>query len=121
MRYYLKIGETEFPNVSDIQINGKYRKENVQTALSGDLLIDRIGTEKITIKAKINMLSTAELNAIMTARDVIFCEVTFDRGAERLTKTMHILDFSEPSPIYLFGDKEKGIVYNSITITAEEK
>ena len=121
MKYYLKIDGTEYHNCSDLQITGTYRMQNVQTALSGDLLIDRIGGEKLTVSAKISAITPEEFKALLAAKDAIFSEWTFDRGDKRETHTMYIQDFSEPAPIYYFGDKEKGLMYGAITVTAEEK
>lgn len=121
MKYYLKIGETEFHNCSDIKIEGTYRKQNVQTALSGDMLVDRIGGEKLTVTAKISAATQEELDALLSAKDAIFSEWTFDRNNQRQTHTMLIHDFPEPAPIYYFGDKEKGLMYGAIEVTAEEQ
>lgn len=120
MKYYLKINGMEYPNVSALQITQKYRAESVQKNLSGGYLIDRLGGEKITISANVNTLTDTELTALRAAVALISCEVIFDRGATRTTKTMRVVPFLEPSPIYYYGDKGKGIMYGSIRLTLEE-
>jgi hypothetical protein len=120
MKYYLNINGAEYKNVSALQIGQKYRAESVKQNLSGGYLIDRMGGEKITLTASLNMLSDAELTALRAAVAAISCEVIFDRGATRTTKTMRVLPFTEPSPIYYYGDKSKGIMYGSIRLTMEE-
>lgn len=120
MKYYLNINGVEYKNVSTLQIGQKYRAESVKQNLSGGYLIDRMGGEKITLTASLNMLSDAELVALRAAAAAIACEVIFDRGGTRTTKTMRIVPFTEPSPIYYYGDKAKGIMYGSIRLTMEE-
>ena len=120
MKYYLNINGIEYKNVSTLQIGQKYRAESVKQNLSGGYLIDRLGGEKITLTASLNMLTDAELTSLRAAVAAISCEVIFDRGATRTTKTMRVLPFTEPSPIYYYGDKEKGIVYGLIRLTMEE-
>lgn len=120
MKYYLNVNGTEYKNVSALQIAQKYRAENVQKNLSGGYLIDRLGGEKITITAILNMLTDTEMSALRTAVAAISCPVIFDRGATRTTKTMRIVPFTEPSPIYYYGDKNKGIMYGSVKLVMEE-
>ena len=119
MKYYLKINSSEF-NVSELETTGLYRKENRQTNLVGGLLIDHAGSEKIKLRAKLNLLTAAQMAVLRAARAEVTCSVTFDRGSERLTKTMHIAEFTEPSPIYFFGDKNKGVRYGTLSIEMEE-
>lgn len=119
MEYYLSIDGTEFV-ASQLEITGEYRRENQQMNLAGDLLIDRIGKEKITLKVKLNLIKPSELNIIRTARRNISCSVSFYRGILLVTKTMHIKQFTEPSPIYFFGDMNKGVRYGSIELELEE-
>ena len=120
MKYYLKVNNKEYNNVSSLQIAQKYRAESVKQNLAGGYLIDRMGSEKITLTASLNMLTDAELIELRSAVAAISCEVIFDRGATRTTKTMRVVPFTEPSPIYYYGDKNKGIMYGSITLRMEE-
>lgn len=119
MEYYLSINGTVF-NTSELEVKGTYRKENVQTNLAGGLLVDRIGSEKIEITAKFNLVTDEQMTALRAARSSISCPVTFDRGNSRTTKTMRILDFTEPSPIYFYGSKNQGMRYGSVTVEMEE-
>ena len=121
MKYYLKIDGVEYHNCSDLQITGNYRMQSIQTALSGDLLIDRIGGEKLTVRAKISAVTVEEFKALQKSKDAIFSEWTFDRGDQRETHTMYIQEFDEPAPLYFYGDKDKGLMYGAIEVTAEEQ
>lgn len=119
MQYYFNINGTEF-NASDLKITGVYRKENVQTNLAGGLLIDRIGEEKLKLSVKLNLLTQEQMLTLRAARASVTCTATFDRGDDRVEKQMHIAQFTEPSPIYFYGNKEQGFLYGSLTITMEE-
>lgn len=132
MKYYLKLEGTEytegveFSNVSEMEITGIYRKENVQQNIVGDYLVDRVGKEKLTIKAKLNLLNTTEMYSLRQARERIENEFTFDRGGVRTTKKFRINQFEEPSPIYynpvpnLEGGFNYTVRYPTLTITLEE-
>lgn len=120
MKYFLKINGVEYQNVSSITITGKYRNESVQKNLAGGYIVDRIGTEKITLNAVLNMLTPADMAALRAARALVSCEVEFDRDNSRHKKTMRILEFIEPPPLYFYGKKEAGMIYDKINITAEE-
>lgn len=119
MRYYVEINGTEF-NASKLEVTSLYRMENIQTNLAGDLLIDRAGNEKIKLAATFNLLTVEQMSALRAARAAVTCTVKFDRGSERVEKSMHISEYTEPSPIYFFGDKEQGIRYGSLTVEMEE-
>lgn len=130
-KYYLKIenpGEfsIEFSNVSEMAITGTYRKESIQQNLLGDLLIDRIGAEKVTINTRINLMNTTEMYRLRQARERIANEVSFDRGGIRTTKTMRIAEFEEPTPVYISpqsfpdGSVSYDIRYLTLNITLEE-
>lgn len=120
MRYYLKINDTEFPNVSALQVTTVYRQEWKQTSLAGGLLLDRMGSGKTQLNVNINMITPEQMTALNAAREALSCTVMYDEGAERQTKTMHLNSFVEPSPIYYYGDKANGIIYGSIALTLEE-
>lgn len=119
MRYYFKINDTEF-NASQLQIKSVYRNENIQTNLLGDLLIDRAGTEKLKVSVQFNLLTEDQMSALRNAYENVTCTAVFDRGNTRLQKQMRIPDFTEPSPVYPYGDKSNGIIYPSIVIDLEE-
>lgn len=120
MRYYLNINGTSFSNVSTLTVSGKYRIQSVQTNLAGDYIIDRIGNEKVSLSATLNLITDSEMQALRAAKNAISVDVTFHRGVTLTTKTMRILDFTEPSPIYFFDDINKGLRYGKLTISAEE-
>lgn len=120
MKYYLNINGTEYPNVSDLEITGGYRMENKQKNLAGDYLIDRTGVEKVVLTAKLNLVTNEQMTLLRAAKEAISCPVIFDRGGTRVEKEMHITDFTEPSPIYFYGDKAKGMIYGSLMVEMEE-
>lgn len=119
MRYYFKINDTEF-NASQLQIGSVYRNENVQTNLLGSLLIDRAGTEKLKVSVQFNLLTEEQMETLRSAYANVTCTATFDRGNTRVQKEMRIPDFTEPPPVYPYGDKSNGIIYPSIVVELEE-
>ena len=119
MKYYIKIDNVEY-NASVLEITTVYRNENVQTNLAGGLLIDRIGTGKVNITAQLDMLTVEKMAELRKSRYAITCKVTVDRGDYRTNYNMRILNFTEPSPIYFYGDKSQGIRYGSVTLKMEE-
>lgn len=120
MRYYLSINGKSFDNVSEIIISRAYRSETAQCNLGGDLLIDRIGAEKTVLSAKVNMLSEEEMNFIRSCRSKMTVNVSYYKGNALENKKMYIGAFQEPSPIYYYGDRRKGIVYGSIALKFTE-
>lgn len=119
MKYYVEINDTEF-SASKLEVTSLHRMESIQNNLVGDLLIDRAGTPKIKLSVTFNLLTEAQMAVLDGARDDVTCKVRFDRGSERIKKTMHIFEYTEPSPIYFFGDKEQGIRYGTVTVQMEE-
>ena len=119
MRYYVEINGMEF-NTSKLEVTSLYRMENKQTNLAGDLLLDRAGNEKTKLAATFNLLTEEQMSVLRAARAAVTCTVKFDRGSERVEKSMHISEYTEPSPIYFFGDKSNGIRYGSLTVEMEE-
>lgn len=119
MKYYLKINNIEFV-ASKLEITSLYRMENIQTNIVGDLLIDRAGEEKIKLSVTLNLLTEDQMSVLRAARAAVTCTVMFDRGSKRVEKTMHISEYTEPSPIYFFGNKSEGIRYGMLTIKMEE-
>lgn len=133
MKYYLKlegseyIDGIEFSNVSEMKITGVYRKETTQQNLVGDYLVDRVGKEKLTIHAKLNLLDTTEMYRLRQARDRIENEFTFDRGGVRMTKKFRVNQFEEPTPLYynpvpdiINGGYAYTVRYATLNITLEE-
>lgn len=125
MRYYLKIGDREFPNVSEMEITGVYRKESIQQNLAGGYLIDRAGTEKVKINAKLNLLTREEVVALLQARERISNTVTYERYGIKETAQMVIREFEEPAPVkYQPLNPTPGLeteyCYLTVNITLEE-
>ena len=105
MKYYLKINNTEFSNCSALEVTCESRSESVKTTLSGKYLIDRIGSTKLTVSAKVNMLSESEMSVLRSAYQNIKANVTFYYGANLIVKSMRIKAFNEPSPLPYFNDR----------------
>lgn len=125
MRYYLKIRDYEFPNVSEMEITGTFRKESIQQNLAGSYLIDRTGAEKVKIEAKLNLLTRAEMYNLRYARNQMSNAVTYDRNGVRTTSQMIIREFAEPTPVkYTPSDTSSGVdteyIYLTLNITLEE-
>lgn len=120
MKYYLNINGSEFGNVSQLEITSTYRRENIQMNLAGDSLIDRIGEAKVKLNVKLNFLTADQMVLLRAAKIAFFVPVIFDRGTARVEKNMHILDFTEPSPIYVNGKLSDGVYYGTVKITMEE-
>ena len=68
MKYYLKINDTEFSNCSALEVTCESRSESVKTTLSGKYLIDRIGSTKLSVSAKVNMLPESEMGCKLAQR-----------------------------------------------------
>ncbi len=129
MRYYLKIEDFEFPNVSEMEITGVYRKESIQQNLAGGYLIDRAGTEKVKINTKLNLLTSEEFYKLRMARERISNAVTYERGGVKFTKQMIVREFEEPTPLKinpreihpdLGGGIDHDYYYLTANITLEE-
>lgn len=121
MKYYLDINDMEFPNVSTLEIEEKYRNETKTYTLGGTLTVDRIGKTKISLTAKINMITPEQMKHLKEAVQLSTETVCkFYQGETLLEKRMKISDFSEPSPLYFYGDREQGMIYGYVEITAEE-
>lgn len=119
MKYYVEINGTVF-NTSKLEVTSLYRMENIQTNLAGDLLIDRAGKEKTKLAVTFSLLTEDQMSVLRSARAAVTCTVRFDRGSERVEKSMHISEYTEPSPIYFYGDKTKGIRYGTLIVEMEE-
>lgn len=120
MKYYLKINDTEFSNCSALEVTCESRSESVKTTLSGKYLIDRIGSTKLNVSAKVNMLSESEMSVLRSAYQNIKANVTFYYGASLVTKSMRIKPFNEPSPLPYYNDRANGYVYGSVELEMEE-
>lgn len=99
MRYYLKIEDYVFPNVSEMEITSVYRKESIQQNLAGGYLIDRGGTPKVMIKAKLNLLTRSEMVDLRFARDKLSIAVEYERTGAKYTAQMTLREYAEPSPV----------------------
>lgn len=119
---FLSIGGVTIPNVKKLEITPFYRSENTITNMAGDELTDRVGTEKLKLSATIALADNAVgMAAIRKAYADIYSTFVFYRGTELTTKTMRISAVRETTPIYLSGNRQKGVYYTNITLTAEER
>lgn len=120
MKYYLKINNTEFTNCSALEVTCESRSESVKTTLSGKYLIDRVGSTKLSVSAKVNMLSESEMSVLRSAYQNIKANVTFYYGANLIVKSMRIKAFNEPSPLPYYNDRANGYIYGSVELEMEE-
>lgn len=120
MKYYLKINNTEFTNCSALEVTCESRSESVKTTLSGKYLVDRIGSTKLSVSAKVNMLSESEMSVLRSAYQNIKANVTFYYGANLIVKSMRIKAFNEPSPLPYYNDRANGYIYGSVELEMEE-
>lgn len=120
MKYYLKINNTEFSNCSALEVTCESRSESVKTTMSGKYLIDRIGSTKLNVSAKVNTLSESEMSVLRSAYQSIKANVTFYYGANLIVKSMRIKPFNEPSPLPYYGDRTNGYIYGSVELEMEE-
>ncbi|MBQ7792934.1 MAG: hypothetical protein IJ366_00610 [Clostridia bacterium] len=120
MKYFFKINDTEFSNCSALSVADVYRGETKKQTLSGTLLYDRIGNAKLQATAKLNMITEAEMQALRDAVSDMTATVSFYRGSVLVEKTMRIEPFTEPTPIYLGGKLDNGIIYGTLNIKAVE-
>lgn len=120
MKYFFQIDTKSFENVSEIVPRNSYRSEVSKNNLGGDLLIDRVGKSKTELSVKINMLSEADMAFIRKCRDKMSVKVSYYEGNTLKEKDMYINPFNEPAPLYFYGDREKGMVYGSLTLKITE-
>lgn len=121
MKYYFKINGVELKNVSKKDIEEPYRQETVSYTLGGTTTVERIGTKKMHVAIKVNMVDKDEMNlldnAVQLATNTV-CE--FYSNDKLVTKNMRVLPFTKPSPLYFFGDREQGYIYGSVELEMEE-
>ena len=121
MKYYLKVNDVELKNVSALEIQEAYRNETISYSLGGTTTVERVGTAKLHVNAKVNMIDSDEMktlkNAVQLATNTV-CE--FYQNDKLVSKNMRVLPFTEPSPLYFFGDREQGYIYGSVELEMEE-
>lgn len=120
MKYFLEIEGRSFDNVSSVIINKGYRTETKKENLGGDLLIDRVGSEKTDLQAKVNMLSDEDMKHLRSCRNKMAVAVKYYEGNTLTEKTMYLKEFKEPSPLYFYGKRENGLVYGTVTLPLTE-
>lgn len=120
MKYTVYVGEKCFDNVSKRKISSSWRSESSTKNLGGDLLIDRTGSEKTDITITIGGLAEEDVEFLRKERAKISTEVKYFMGSTLVIKNMYLKPFSEPAPIYFFGDINKGMIYPNITLTFTE-
>lgn len=98
----------------------KYRKESLQVNLAGGYLLDRTGTQKISLSVKLNALTPSDVGYLKCAYTNGSAVVKFYVDNTLTTKTMILRNMELPSPIYYYGDRSNGIVYPSVTLSLEE-
>lgn len=120
MKYIVIIDGRTLSNVSDQKTSTSYRSESTSKNLGGDLLIDRIGNEKTELTIKIGSSTTDEMDFLRSQRSKTSTVVKYYSGNTLTTKTMHMNPFTEPAPIYHYGDRSKGMTFPSFSLTFSE-
>lgn len=120
MKYTVTIDGRTLSNVSDQKISASYRSESTTKNLGGDLLIDRIGNEKTELTIKIGSSTADEMVFLRSQRNKMSTVVKYYSGNTLVTKTMLMKPFTEPAPIYHYGDRSKGMTYPSFSLSFSE-
>ncbi len=120
MKYSVVIGNRNFEKISDIKTTSSWRSESSSQNLGGELLIDRIGNKKTELKITAGGLSEDEMEFLRNEREKMTTTVKYYSGNTLVTKTMHLNGFTEPAPLYFFGERTKGMIYPNVTISFSE-
>lgn len=120
MKYTVTIGGRSFDNISDQKTTPSFRSESSSQNLGGELLIDRIGDEKTELKITAGGLSESEMSFLRNERKKINTVVSYYSGNTLVTKTMRFNVFTEPAPIYFYGEKNVGMIYPNVTLSFSE-
>lgn len=120
MKYTVIINDRIFDKVSDVKPSRKWRSESSSKNLGGELLIDRIGSEKTELKITVGGLSEDEMAFLREERGKMETKVKYYVGDTLVEKAMHFNPFTEPAPLYYYGDRKKGIIYPNVTLSFSE-
>ncbi len=115
-----KINETALHSVTRVEISKEARNRVESINLNGDMLIDQSALKR-KISVNIALCSAAEMAVIEAAVAAGFADITFYEGAELVTITATCPSISKPDPVYLYGDRTKGVYYNDISLSWEER
>lgn len=118
-RFYLKINNTVYKNVSRQQVYKISRQENRTTSFAGTDRVDRSAL-KYRVISRIAIISAADYATLQSQAEAITQSCQFYDGATLKTATM-IIDLPEtPQPWYKYGNRTNGVYYTDVTITMEE-
>lgn len=125
MIYPLRINGTWLENVSSLEIIEFYRSESVTYTLSGSMTVDRVGKSKLKISATVSGISPETMkilrNAVRLSTETV---VSTYRDGEFVQKKMRVLPFTEPEPIYFYGNPSNLLdgkyIYSSVELEMEE-
>lgn len=92
----IKINETTFDNVTELNVRRETRRTDIRYNTKGDMLIDLVN-RKYVLEAAFGLLSEREMNALRTLCEEIFVSVTFPAPEGTITADFHIPE--EPAPV----------------------
>ena len=91
----ITINDTEFDNVTELNIQRAARRTELRYNTQGDLLIDLVN-RKYEVDVIFGLLTEKELKALREAASEIFVTVRLDAPEGEITEEFHISD--EPAP-----------------------
>lgn len=118
-KYYLAIGSTPIPRVSQLRVYKIARQENRIESFAGTACVDRSAL-KYKLTANIALCNAAEKNAIVAAAENVISQVSFYDGATMVTKNMIISMPEVPQAIYKYGAMSNGVYYVDLVVEMEE-
>ena len=118
-KYYLAIGSTPIPRVSQLRVYKIARKENRIESFAGTACVDRSAL-KYKLTANIALCNAAEKNAIVAAAENVISQVSFYDGITMVTKNMIISMPEVPQAIYKYGAMSNGVYYVDLVVEMEE-
>lgn len=109
-----------FNYVKELDVVKDYRSASIYTALDGSLKADIVGNIKTRINARILLCTKEELDFLTTHKNDIvmvqYCEGTMSVVKQCLIAS----EIQYNSPLYAYGEKNKGVYYPNVEIELEE-
>ena len=92
----ITINQTEFDNVTELNVRRETRRTDIRYNTQGDMLIDLVN-RKYVLEATFGLLSESEMKALRELCGEIFVSVTFPSPEGTVTADFHIPE--EPAPV----------------------